>query len=331
MDLVTERVTLAIYIGVDGGGTLTRAVAVDETGRVVGVASAGGSNPEHTPHAERNAREAVLSVVRAVGCELRDVAGLVAGFAGLDHADDQVWAEQQTAVPGLDCPRLHVNDAVVAHAGALESRPGIIAISGTGSIVLGVTESGRHIRNYDFRHYAPSGAATLALDAIHRVLIGEDKPADAEFVRRILAFWNKPGVPALRAAASKGFIADAAARNYRFGAMASVVTQAAQDGSPLAQSVCDKAAQALTVGIRLMARCFQGKSVEVALIGGAVRSIYMQGAVAAALPLDPGRRFVITDPAFSPEIGAAAMALTRGGIPLTGAILHNLHTVAAPA
>jgi N-acetylglucosamine kinase-like BadF-type ATPase len=76
----------------------------------------------------------------------------VAGFAGLDAPEDQEWADRFTAVPGLVCPRLSVNDAVIAHAGALRSLPGIIAISGTGPIVFGVTPDVRQIRNYDFGH-----------------------------------------------------------------------------------------------------------------------------------------------------------------------------------
>jgi glucosamine kinase len=36
---------------------------------------------------------------------------------------------------------VHVNDAVIAHAGALRSEPGIVAISGTGSIVLDITQA----------------------------------------------------------------------------------------------------------------------------------------------------------------------------------------------
>ena len=51
---------------------------------------------------------------------------------------------------------------VIAHAGALRSAPGIIAISGTGSVVFGVNEAGRRLRNYDFRHYARSAARHLA-------------------------------------------------------------------------------------------------------------------------------------------------------------------------
>lgn len=317
-----------IFLGLDGGGTHTRAVAVDRTGRVLAFAEAGGSNPEHTPDAERNAHEAICKVVSNAGRKLTDVAGIVAGFAGLNDPGDHGWAKKQTAVPGLSCPRLQVNDAVIAHAGALRSQPGIIAISGTGSIVFGVTEAGRHVRNYDFGHYAPSSARHLARDAMYDLLIGDARPADADLAAQILAHWQADGLAALRRSASEGFLADDTARNYRFGEMALLVTNAAQSGAPLAQSVCNRAAAALGVGIRLVGTCFAGGTVEIALIGGAVRNAYMQQAVAHALAADPDRCFVIVEPAFSPKIGAALMALERHGVALDVNVLENLRSSA---
>src|SRR4051812_31559949 len=121
-----------IVVGIDGGGTNTRAMAADMSGRVLGHVEAGGTNPAHAPGAEENAGQALREVLAAAGCEPGQVAGLVAGFAGLDSREDEEWAARFTTLPGLRCSRVHVNDAVIAHAGALRSRPGIIAICGTG-------------------------------------------------------------------------------------------------------------------------------------------------------------------------------------------------------
>ena len=137
--------TSRVVLGVDGGGTYTRAMIADIDGRVLAYAETGGSNPSHHPRAEENAREAIQQALAAAGCEPGEVEALVAGFAGLDGPEDPDWADRFTAVPGLVCPRLSVNDAVIAHAGALLSRAGIIAISGTGSIVFGVTPDGRQV------------------------------------------------------------------------------------------------------------------------------------------------------------------------------------------
>lgn len=313
-----------IYIGLDGGGTHTRTVAVDAMGRILATAKSGGSSPYHNKEAKRNSHEAIFAVVENAGATLADVAGLVAGFAGLDEPQDSVWANEQTAVPGISCPRSHVNDAVIAHAGALRSQPGIIAIGGTGSIVFGVTESGRHIRNYDFDHYAQCAARFLSYAAIYRMIVGDTQSADGGFVAQTLEFWEVVDMNGLRELAAKGFVTNVNDRTHRLGEMSPLVTSAALSGSPLAQVVCNNGAREMAMGICLLGSCFAEERIPVALIGGAVRSEYMQNAIQNALSADLLRRFEVVDPAFPPVIGAAMMALEQGSITLEPAVLNSL-------
>ena len=298
-----------IVIGMDGGGTTTRALALDLTGRTLAWVQSGSASPDKSPSARENVRQAIRDVVGQAGRELTDVAALVAGLANIDTPEDQVWATEFTALPGLTCPRLHVNDAVVAHAGALESRPGIIAIAGTGSIVYGVTESGRAVRGYDF-HYGPATQArSLAYAVIHCLLAGDAEPDEGELVDAVLDFWQVADLAGLRELGVQGFVADRFKRNRRLGEMAPLVTAAASDGAPLARRECDAVAGMLALGIRLVGGCFAGSSIPVALIGGMIRSPYMQEAMAHVLGKSVGRRYKIVEPAFSGEAGAARMAL----------------------
>ena len=298
-----------IVIGMDGGGTTTRALAVDLTGRALAWAQAGCASPAKSPDARENVRQAIQDVVAQAGREQTDVAALVAGLANIDTPEDQVWADEFTTLPGLSCPRLHVNDAVVAHAGALESRPGIIAIAGTGSIIYGVTETGRAVRGYDF-HYGPATQArSLTYAVLHCLLAGDAGRGDGELVAAILDFWEVPDLADLRELGTQGFVADRFERNRRLGEMAPVVTAAATDGAPLARRECDRVAEMLGLGIRLVGGCFEGGPVPVALIGGMIRSPYVQEAVARVLDKSAGGQYTIVKPAASGEAGAARMAL----------------------
>jgi len=305
-----------IVIGLDGGGTTTRALAVDLTGRELASALSGCAAPGKSPHARAHVRQAIQEVTTQAGRTLSDVASLVVGLAELDGPEDEVWAAEFTKLPGLTCPRLHVNDAVVAHAGALESRPGIIAIAGTGSIVFGVTETGRQIRNYDFHHAPMAQARSLSYDVVHALLAGEAGAADAELVGAILDFWHIPSIDELHELGTHGFIADRFKRGRRFGEMAPLVTAAAGRGSPLACRVCEQVAAALGTSIRLVGGCFSLDCIPVAFIGGVIRSPYMQGAMARALGENGDRRYDIVEPAFSGEAGAAQIALQGLGIVL---------------
>ncbi len=313
-----------IVIGIDGGGTYTRVAVADLSGRILATATGGAASPNKTAHARENVQNAIHEAVSRAGCRLEEVAGLVAGIAGLDSPNDQQWAEAFTDLPGLACPRQHVNDAVVAHAGALRSQPGIIAISGTGSIVFGVTEAGRHLRNYDFHQYAHSAARYLSYEVVHRILANDVQAADGPFVADVLAYWQVETVAQLRERGISGFVSERFERDRLFGAMAPLVTNAALNGVPLAVSVCAAAAAALGIGIRLLGNCFAGETVSVALIGGVVNSAAMRQAVEIVLTQDAHKHFQIVEAAYSSEAGAVLMALARQGVISNEAVFHAL-------
>ena len=106
--------TSAVVIGVDGGGTYTRAVCADRAGNILAQAQTGGANPSKNVDAEQNMQGAIQQVLAAAGRTATDVAGLVAGIADLDAAEDEVWAQRFTSLPALTIRPYCVNDAVVA-------------------------------------------------------------------------------------------------------------------------------------------------------------------------------------------------------------------------
>lgn len=305
--------TADIVIGIDGGGTHTQAIAISSKGQVLATAHAGGASPRKTPDAVQNVRSAITEVLVQAKRHPGDVRALVAGLAGMDTPADLIWAEQFTALTGLTCPRSHVNDAVVAHAGALASQPGIIAIAGTGSNVFGVTEDGRQVYGHEFHHYAPAAARYISYKIVHSILAGRAVRQDRELETAVLAYWEAADVTALRAMGVQGFIADELARNRHFAEMAPLVTAAAERGEPLACSVCDQIAEAFAVGINLVGGCFCDTQVRVALIGSVANDVYMKNAVIAILSRASHKQYQVVSPAFSGAHGAALMALNLAG------------------
>jgi glucosamine kinase len=316
--------TARIVAGVDGGGTHTRVMVADTQGCVLAYTEAGGSNPNHQHRAGEHVQAAIRQALEAAGSEPAQVMALVAGFAGLDSPEDQAWAEQFTAVPGLVCPRVHVNDAVIAHAGALRSEPGIIAISGTGSIVLGITPDGRQIRNYDFHHYAPSAARFLSYETVFRIVAGETEEADLPLVEAVLSFWGVSNTSDLCQLGAMGFEADRRERNARFGQMAELVTGAAAAGVPIACVVCQEAARALATGIRLVGGCFPPGRVPLALVGSVARSTFIEQALTHALGRKPNREYRVVEPVLSSVQGAVLMALEQCGRQVDDALVDAL-------
>ena len=314
----------AVVIGIEGGGTHTRALCCDLAGNVLAYARTGGSHPSHNADAATNVQTAIGEVVSAAGRSVEDVVGLVAGIAGFNVPQDQSWAEEFTDLPGLRCARLHVNDAVVAHRGAFLAQPGIIAIAGTGSMIFAITDSGRMLRNFDFNHYAPAAARFLAYDAVFRILAGDATDADSDFVTQVLTFWEVSDLGGLREHASGNAQRDERMVNRAHGNMAAIVTNAATGGVPLARAVCDTAVREFSVGIRLVGNFFASDTVPFVLIGSAARSPYMRDRLAEMLREQPGKTYQLMEPALVPVAGAVLIALEKHGIVLEEALLSTL-------
>jgi N-acetylglucosamine kinase-like BadF-type ATPase len=131
-----------LVVGVDAGGTSSRAVAVTTRGDVVGRGRAGGGNPAALGAARAFAnlglavREALASVDPA------EVRGVTVGLAGagalLDPAVRAVF-EQTVSDCGPAVPPRVVGDAVVAFAAGTAAPSGTVLISGTGAVAARIT------------------------------------------------------------------------------------------------------------------------------------------------------------------------------------------------
>lgn len=307
-----------VVIGIDGGGTHTRALCADLAGNVLGYAQTGGAHPGKNPDAQSNVHGAITAALARAGRAPGDVTALVAGIAGFDRPErDEEWAQTLTGVPGLGGSRQHVNDAVVAHAGAFGTGPGIIAISGTGSIVLGVTPGGRHVRNYDFQCYNRATARDLGYAAVFRILAGEAGTEDRPLVDAVLAHWNVADPAGLCALAQTNHAQPAAEIMRGYGTLAPIVTRAAAQNVPLARGLCDALAAELALGVGVVGACFPDPPapVPVALIGAVVRSAPVNESIRRSLQSGPPPgRYRVVLPELGSAAGAVLMALERAGV-----------------
>ena len=188
-----HRVSMACYLGIDAGGTRTRALVAGATGKILGRGIAGPANPLKVGFAAcerqilRAANQAVAAVYdRRVSPRLNpslkkeeaalvhrryspqsavidrrysisNLGTVVVGLAGVDrppvHRRLLRWLTK--AIPARR--HLLTSDAAIALAAAIGKRPGIVIIAGTGSI--GYAEDGRG------RAYRAGGWGTLYDDA----------------------------------------------------------------------------------------------------------------------------------------------------------------------
>jgi N-acetylglucosamine kinase len=123
-------------LGIDVGGSKTICLLADEAGRIVASAREEGANLQG---AGALALEKVLHSVMETTIADRDVrpSAICLGIAGVDRAADEAVVYSIMQRIGYQARILVVNDALIALQAGVGDRPGIVIVSGTGSIAYG--------------------------------------------------------------------------------------------------------------------------------------------------------------------------------------------------
>lgn len=126
-------------VGVDGGGTKTRAVVLGADYSILGEGLAGASNPLRVgiAGAATAIREAVDRACEVAQMRRSDLVAAEIGLAGARRLE--LNARMREALLPLGISQIVVvGDADIALYGATEGEPGLIVIAGTGSICCGI-------------------------------------------------------------------------------------------------------------------------------------------------------------------------------------------------
>ncbi|GAA2337214.1 BadF/BadG/BcrA/BcrD ATPase family protein [Saccharopolyspora halophila] len=132
-----------LVLGLDVGGTSSRALVGDLGGRVLGSGESGGGNPNSVPPGEAVAR--MTEAAREALGELDPAAvrGCVVGMAGITKLSDPRFRElfsAEWARLGLRCEVEAVGDGDVSFAAGTHESGGVVLIAGTGAIAAKVRE-----------------------------------------------------------------------------------------------------------------------------------------------------------------------------------------------
>jgi N-acetylglucosamine kinase-like BadF-type ATPase len=135
-----------LVVGVDGGGTRTRA-AILAGSRVIGEGTAGPSNPLRVGIANGAAaiRDAIDKACAAALIRRSDLTAAGVGLAGVRRKDIRTRM-REVLIETLGIKNIELmTDGDIALYGATDGAPGIVVISGTGSICSGVNRQGKHV------------------------------------------------------------------------------------------------------------------------------------------------------------------------------------------
>jgi glucosamine kinase len=136
-----------VVIGIDGGGTYTRALLMNESGRELSRSQAGPALTDRatTPVDVDAVSAAVERAAAEAGVRL-PVDALCAGFAGVGREVERKTVEDAFSARGLASAVSVITDGEAAFFDAFRDGPGLLLVAGTGSLAWGRSEDGRQAR-----------------------------------------------------------------------------------------------------------------------------------------------------------------------------------------
>lgn len=139
------NISIMHVLGIDVGGTKTVCLLADETGRVTAEGREEGANLQGVGEL---ALEKVLHSVMENTLSDRGVvpSAICLGIAGVDRAADEAVVRAIMSRIGYKARILVVNDALIALQAGVGDAPGIVIVSGTGSIAYGRNAKGEASR-----------------------------------------------------------------------------------------------------------------------------------------------------------------------------------------
>jgi N-acetylglucosamine kinase-like BadF-type ATPase len=308
-----------LYVGIDAGGSGTRAALASADGEVLGVGAGGPSNHLTGEAGRQRLHGALASAIEPLVPLAGDGVCVVhAGITGVS-----IPGKRENVIESIRAllPRavVHVShDASAAVVGALAGHEGVGVLAGTGAIALARTADGREARagGYGYLLSDEGAAFGIAQRAVAEVMRAVDGRGPAtrlgELFRRHLGLDDVRRLP--------GWLYAAADPVERLCPLAPLVALAADQGDQVALSVLEQAGTALADVAAAAARLLWSSSVPhglpIATCGGVWKAGTVlrqpfERALRRQLP-DP----TITTPAMSPIAGALLLAMWADGLTL---------------
>jgi len=257
--------SVAIFLGIDGGGSKTSCLIGNET-ELLGTGSGGPSNVVRV--GEARTRESLQAAIKqacaSANLPPKEIQRTCVGVAGA--ARQEISTVLRRLLSEMVAGEIEVvGDTVITLQAAFSDGPGAIVIAGTGSVAYGRAHDGKIIRvgGWGFNISDEGSAHWIGRSAITAALRAEDEGEDVSLLQAVMQFWGLSTNGELVVAAN-------AAPRPDFAALLPLMVSAADTGDPIAREVLTRAAGELARLARLVIDRISGgsESVPVAMSGG---------------------------------------------------------------
>ncbi len=257
-----------LVIGIDGGGSRTRACVANLRGETLGSGEAGTSNPlgGGLDAAKRELSQAVQQAFDVAQIEPQHVAAACLGLGGAGRSREQealvTWAREVMA----DRVRI-VNDGEIALAAATSENWGVALIAGTGSLAWGRNRAGQTARASGWGYLL--GDEGSGFDLVRRALRAIMQAADGraeptELCDAILRFLNLSSPTDLVA-----YIYGQPIKPAEVARLAPLVIEVAGQGDSVARRLVQQAGESLAQAVDAVSLALRmTQAIPLALTGG---------------------------------------------------------------
>lgn len=302
-------------LGIDAGGTKTVAFLADADGRIIAEGRAGGANlqTEGELQVEKVLHDVIDQVTRA-----RDMtpAAVCLGMAGVDREADGRTIRDIMRRLGYRSHTLIVNDALIALVAGAGASPGLVVISGTGSIAFGVSHRGLAAR-------AGGWGPTLGDEGSgywigRRALEAVTRDADGRGPRTRLSQLVLDHFQLPRPQSLVSEIYHQPQGRRAIAALATIVDGARADGDLVATEIMVEAADELALAAAsVISRLeMRGEQFPILLAGGLLKRSEWLAAEVARRMAEVAPRSGVLPLTHEPALGAVRLAVAeaRGGV-----------------
>lgn len=274
-----------LLIGIDGGGSHTRAIVVNEQGAVLARVSVGSSNLNSTvAHVvQHHIEQLIHDLVEQVPTLVDETKYVYGGFAGAYQPQN---AEQLKHWFSTLLPKAVItvaDDSLIAlYAGTL-GKPGIVQIVGTGSGTYGLSVAGERLRAGGWGYIIDDVGSgydigNSAMKEVFRAYDGRGEKTS--LTGRLLAHFDEDAVPNLIRhiynGDAKGTLAP----------LSLYVSEEAAKGDVVAQQIIQQAAEQVAHSLNAVAQQFGASHVPIVKIGSVWQAHQFQQYVERAVAFE---------------------------------------------
>ena len=309
-------------LGIDGGGSRTRALLCDTLGQIIGQGLSGGTNPRTSTTGELKAhlQEAIEQATRSI-----DSSKILAAHFGLAGAGDAgTRAKVQAITKELLCKETTCtigHDLEIALVGGLGSKTGIVLVAGTGSACYGCTCDGRSTKCGDWGDLVDDvgSGSWIGLRALQVCVRQTDgRLPESHLKQAVMDFLKIEHMDAF-----KTRIHDSGLSRSGRAQLAPIILDLASKGDEVSLAIVAEGVSALSSCVFITSRQLDIKSPTVLLAGGLLQHTYFSNSLEAALNARIPNA-IITQPILSPTAGAVLMALKAANCEISDASIEKL-------